>query len=70
MTFDSLTRAAVDGTCVIQPVIPPGSRSTIGRASPAELVFGAGAVIYECVDTPNPEGGLGKDFSEQYPEVS
>lgn len=54
---------------MVEPFIPPGSRSTIGRASTAELVLGAASIIRDCVDQPNSRGGLGKEFSEQYPEV-
>lgn len=58
-----LRYVSLDGTCIIQPIIPPGSASTVGRASSAELVLGAGAIIRVCVDKSNPQGGLGKEFS-------
>lgn len=54
----------------MKPYLPPGSSFTIGRASQAELAFGVGAIIHDCVNKPNSQGGLGKEFSELTPEVT
>ena len=50
----------------MEPFLPPGSGITIGRASQAELALGAGSIVRDCVDKPVSEGGLARDFSEQY----
>lgn len=54
----------------MEPFIPPRSGVTIGRASSANLAYGAGGIVQDCVDKPNPQGGLARDFSELYPEIS